>query len=117
MILKSESRLTLGGDGVRCPDDPLRQLKDQQSFSRGVPLPRHEGEQNTKSADRAVPPPRISAKASTVCYVELFQRNLAHGLVTHDLADFQALNCELALLLFSANQFGADRIGLVAQTI
>ena len=73
-------------------------------------------EPNSKIADREVPPPRISAKAAP-SKTQLFQRDLAHGLVTHDLADFQALNCELALLLFSANQFGADRIGLVAQTI
>ncbi len=53
-------------------------------------------------AGSPVPSSRTS-KGSTACGKQLFQRDLAHGLVTHDLADFQTLDCELALLVFSPN--------------
>ena len=47
----------------------------------------------------------------------LFQRDLAHGLITHDLANFQTLDSQLALLVFSADRFGGDGICLVAEAI
>jgi hypothetical protein len=48
---------------------------------------------------------------------ELFQCYLAHGLVTHDVADFQTFDRELALLVFSADHFAGNRIYLIAEAI
>ena len=48
---------------------------------------------------------------------ELFQSDFAHGLVAHDLADFQAFDRQLALLVVSADHFGADRVCFFAQAI
>ena len=67
--------------------------------------------------DSAVLPPRLARKATLPVGAELFQRDLAHGLVAHDFADFQTLNSQLALLVFSADHFGADRVRLLAETI
>ena len=61
--------------------------------------------------------PGLPGKQHRLWGAELFQRNLAHGLVAHDFADFQTLDRQLTLLVLSAHQFGADGVELIPQTI
>src|SRR5947208_2723798 len=68
-------------------------------------------------ANSAALPPRIVRKAAPPVGTELFQRNLAHGFVAHDFADFQTLDRQLALLVFGTDHFSADRVCLFAETI
>src|ERR1700732_2767249 len=53
-------------------------------------------------------------EGSTTCGVELFQSNLAHELVAHDFADFQTLDCQLALLGFVAHDLVEQRLRFFA---
>ena len=115
---------------MRISDERLNILRQSsQRFGTGL---RNTGSSNQRSKSR-VPTARLNSLVESNvgahwrCRLprppgrqhvqELFQGNFAHGLVAHDLADFQAFDRQLALLVFTADHFGADRICFVAQAI